>query len=311
MRSQLQKFKGVFDREATDELFWAGFELLAEARERCAVQPSPDVTRRVEAIIEGKTREQLSQLRGEVSLELEGTAFAADREFWEAVLLRVRRAEALLNLEEFRAREQQKERSLPHNNVPADDDEPMLEAVGGAEPVQSFAAFAAAHNEKAANAFLAKLIAQAAPRALPAQGKAALVASFSGVARSAVPPWADAYRSSRPHFFVRVKLGYEWNSFNRGHYSKEDPPPRSVYGYRFSVFFPEKLTAEPPRYSLRVRPDPAVADLVFEGGPPYEPLGFAVVHAPWDMADRKSFKCVFEGGVFHLNFDFLRARAKR
>ena len=36
-------------------------------------------------------------------------------------------------------------------------------------------------------------------------------------------------------------MGYEWNAYNKVHYSLNNPPPKSVIGYRFSIFYFNKF----------------------------------------------------------------------
>mgnify|MGYP001057617689 CR=1 FL=1 len=46
---------------------------------------------------------------------------------------------------------------------------------------------------------------------------------------------------SKPRYFNRVKTGFEWNKYNQTHYDKENPPPKTVQGYKFNIFYPDLI----------------------------------------------------------------------
>ncbi len=48
--------------------------------------------------------------------------------------------------------------------------------------------------------------------------------------------WADKYRPRKPRYYNRVHTGYEWNQYNKKHYDVDNPPPKTVQGYKFNVF---------------------------------------------------------------------------
>ena len=123
--------------------------------------------------------------------------------------------------------------------------------------------------------------------------------------------WIASFRPRKPHFFNKVKQGYEWTGLNLARYDVNNPPPKAVLGYRFNIFFPEKVDLNPPSYHVRVLEDPQYAVIEFNGGPPYEKIAFKVLNGKWDMADRKTFRCVFDSGIFQLYYDFVRVRYKR
>ena len=124
--------------------------------------------------------------------------------------------------------------------------------------------------------------------------------------------WVDSLRSRKPHFFNRVKLGYEWNRINQAHYDPNDPPPRDVMGYRFNIFYPNLSDKQVvPTYKITLCENPEHCVIRFTAGIPYEDIQFKIVNKKWDMADRKTFKCVFDRGILHLYFDFERYDFKR
>ena len=44
--------------------------------------------------------------------------------------------------------------------------------------------------------------------------------------------WRDKYQPRKPRFFNRVFTGFEWNTYNRTHYDRDNPPPKMVQGAR-------------------------------------------------------------------------------
>lgn len=42
--------------------------------------------------------------------------------------------------------------------------------------------------------------------------------------------WRDKYQPRKPRFFNRVFTGFEWNTYNRTHYDRDNPPPKMVQG---------------------------------------------------------------------------------
>jgi len=44
--------------------------------------------------------------------------------------------------------------------------------------------------------------------------------------------WQEKYRPRKPRYFNRVKTGYDWNKYNQTHYDHDNPPPKTVQGYK-------------------------------------------------------------------------------
>lgn len=129
---------------------------------------------------------------------------------------------------------------------------------------------------------------------------------------SAKLSWIDELRPRKPHFFNRVKLGYDWSRINQLHYSKDNPPPREVFGYRFNVFYPNLPDSSfVPKYEIKIAENPEHCFITFKAGPPYEDISFKILNKQWNMADRKTFKCIFDRGILHLYFDFEKAFYRR
>ncbi len=45
----------------------------------------------------------------------------------------------------------------------------------------------------------------------------------------------------KPRYFNRVKTGYDWNKYNQTHYDHDNPPPKTVQGYKFTIFYPDLI----------------------------------------------------------------------
>ncbi|GBE62510.1 cactin domain-containing protein [Babesia ovata] len=117
----------------------------------------------------------------------------------------------------------------------------------------------------------------------------------------------------KPRFAARVTLSYEWSSYNLSHFDPNNPPPKSVQGFKFSIFF-SKL--ENPRAvpQWKLAKDGTSTDtclLVFKGGRPYAPVAFRIPAREWDTDPSRGFKNCFSEGVLHLYFNFRRLVYRR
>lgn len=124
--------------------------------------------------------------------------------------------------------------------------------------------------------------------------------------------WAGRYRPRPPRYINRVLTGYSWNRYNRVHYTTTNPPPRSVIGYRFNIFYPDLVDSSvAPTYHLERTDDPDVQLLRFHAGAPYEDVAFHILNRPWNTARSAGFRCVFENGVLKLHFRLRRSMYRR
>jgi hypothetical protein len=136
--------------------------------------------------------------------------------------------------------------------------------------------------------------------------------SSDEVALSGSYKWQGKYTPRKPRFYNRVKSGYYWNRYNKTHYDYDNPPPKLVQGYRFTLFYPDLIdNTVTPKYFLSAASEPEFAIIRFHAGPPYEDIAFKIVNNEWDTDRRAGFRVTFERGVMQLNFNFKRHIYKR
>jgi hypothetical protein len=126
--------------------------------------------------------------------------------------------------------------------------------------------------------------------------------------------WAGKHHPRKPRFFNRVMTGFEWNQYNRTHYDIDNPPPKMVHGYKFTVFYPDLIdkTVSPTFSVSPVATEPGFVILRFTAGPPYEDLAFKILDLPWLYSRRAGFRCQFDrNNIFQLWFCFRRERYRR
>jgi len=118
---------------------------------------------------------------------------------------------------------------------------------------------------------------------------------------------AEKYKPRKPRYFNRVKTGYDWNRYNKSHYDHDNPPPKTVQGYKFNVFYPDLLDRTvTPTYRLLPTDSDEYALIRFSAGPPYEDIAFKIVNREWDTHPKHGFRCVFDRGVLQLHVNFKR-----
>ena len=109
-----------------------------------------------------------------------------------------------------------------------------------------------------------------------------------------------------------MKTGYDWNKYNSSHYDFDNPPPKTVQGYKFNVFYPDLLDrTHTPRFFLEPADSDEFAIIRFHAGPPYEDVAFKIVNREWEQAKKHGFRCSFDRGILQLWFNFKRARYRR
>ena len=124
--------------------------------------------------------------------------------------------------------------------------------------------------------------------------------------------WENRYKPRKPRFFNNVQTGYEWNKYNQTHYDVDNPPPKTVQGYKFNIFYPDLIDkTKTPQYYLEQSDTPNTLIIRFSAGPPYEDIAFKIINREWEMSERHGFRCVFDRGVLYLHFSFKKHRYRR
>lgn len=100
--------------------------------------------------------------------------------------------------------------------------------------------------------------------------------------------------------------------YNRTHYDRDNPPPKTVQGYKFTIFYPDLIDkTKTPQFFVEPCEDPAFCIIRFHAGPPYEDVAFKIFNREWERAHRRGFKCLFERGILSLYFNFKRLLYRR
>ena len=127
--------------------------------------------------------------------------------------------------------------------------------------------------------------------------------------------WHEKYRPRKPKYFNRVHTGYDWNKYNKTHYDADNPPPKTVQGYKFNIFYPDLIDpSKAPTYDIERDPesgDGSTCIIRFSAGPPYEDIAFRIVNKDWELNPKRGFKCVFDHGILHLYFNLKRQFYRR
>lgn len=117
--------------------------------------------------------------------------------------------------------------------------------------------------------------------------------------------WEAKYQPRKPRYFNRVKTGYDWNKYNQTHYDKDNPPPKTVQGYKFNIFYTDLIDpSKTPQFKLEQTDSDEFCILRFHAGPPYEDIAFKIINREWNRSRKRGYKCTFERGVLSLYFNF-------
>eukprot|EP00904_Undaria_pinnatifida_P005010 jgi/Undpi1/1639/HiC_scaffold_11.g05029.m1 len=258
---------------------------------------------------ENQTLEELSEQQTKIEEVLDSGNASVDSEFWEAVLkeLHVFKAMAKLRnvhqtmleaqlekLEEMRDTMKSKNPGRGEGDEEEGDEE---EGEGGKGPA---AAMVAADS----SALALGMLANEKSKGMGDQEEGMDLADEVDMGGKTYW-WHDKYRPRKPRYFNRVKTGYDWNKYNQTHYDHDNPPPKTVQGYKFNVFYPDLIDRqETPKYHLEKADHPGFAILRFHAGPPYEDIAFKIINREWEFGRKRGFRCVFERGVLSLYFNF-------
>ena len=141
--------------------------------------------------------------------------------------------------------------------------------------------------------------------------------------------WQDKYRPRKPRYFNRVKTGYDWNKYNQTHYDRDNPPPKTVQGYKFSIFYNVSSVThffskfvirssnfycssiqdlvdptKTPQYTLEPADTDEFCIIRFHAGPPYQDIAFKIINREWNRSRKRGFRSTFERGILQLHFNF-------
>lgn len=125
--------------------------------------------------------------------------------------------------------------------------------------------------------------------------------------------WQDKYRPRKPRYLNRVKTGWDWNKYNSTHYDYDNPPPKVIQGYKFTLFYPDLIDkTKTPQYIVEPCTDGNDFVIIrFHSGPPYEDVAFKIINKQWDVHRKSGFRCIFERGVLQVHFNFMRSFYRR
>jgi hypothetical protein len=132
-----------------------------------------------------------------------------------------------------------------------------------------------------------------------------------------MPPWAQKPGANprKPDRFAKVFAGYRWSRYNRAHYNMAtNPPPKTVMGYEFTLFYPELQDSRTPRYEVLPTEhgwEDEYCLLVFRAGAPYLDVAYRIVNKQWETK-RGGVRAIFEpSGRFKLYFRFTSTSYRR
>ncbi|CAM9186514.1 unnamed protein product [Pylaiella littoralis] len=257
---------------------------------------------------ENQSVEELAQQKIKIQDMLDSGKASVDSEFWEAVLKELHVFQAMAKLRDVHQAmlEAQLEKleemrdsmkSKRANRAEGDGEEEEEEQEEGKEP-------AVATTAADSSALAMGMLANEKSKGMGDQEEGMDLADEVDMGGKTYW-WHDKFRPRKPRYFNRVKTGYDWNKYNQTHYDHDNPPPKTVQGYKFNVFYPDLIDRqETPKYHLEKADHPGFAILRFHAGPPYEDIAFKIINREWEYGRKRGFRCVFERGVLSLYFNF-------
>jgi hypothetical protein len=122
----------------------------------------------------------------------------------------------------------------------------------------------------------------------------------------------------KPNRYCKVKTGFNWTQYNKTHYTRSNPPPKTVMWYEFTLFYPLLLQNKKINWSRIYRIEDVEQGfndeyclLVFCPGPPYADVAYRVVRRQWDTRPG-AVRCSYDAkGKFRLFFKFSNSNYKR
>eukprot|EP00941_MAST-03F_sp_MAST-3F-sp1_P003145 g3145.t1 len=309
------------EKKMNDEMYWSSLLTVCDAeikrRKMSSKMPhrSP-IQEDIERMLSGKNPSELLRLESDIRKKIKDSnsndGAAIDVEYWETVLDQLKTFHAKATLREmhgsmlrYRLKVLEKKletmKSDQENEVDPGEEEVLLLERLRSEVRNSSNYDNSIDNSEAASKLMMAEQSKGLSQNEELLGDALQIPSH-------VYTWQDKYRPRKPRYFNRVKTGYDWNKYNQTHYDHDNPPPKTVQGYKFTVFYPDRIDKNSvPRYFV----EPCgvhFAILRFSGGPPYEDIAFKIVNREWQKKAKHGFRCSFQRGVFTLNFNLKRYR---
>lgn len=263
--------------------------------------PTDDIVKEeIKSMLAGKTHQQLAALE----LKITTTGLLSDVDYREEVLDELRRLKVATRIRELNRVFLERLRSEY-----AEGEFEELTLHSAAEPLAEAAL--PLHTGKWDQSPAAAALYNAEAHRSVGQDEVPFNVEAEDVAKPASYPWSAVHRPRKPRYFNRARASYEWNKYNQTHYDAENPPPKTLQGFRFNVFYPELVdTTRTPEYRVEddAGGDGSVKLLWFTAGAPYEDLVFRIPSNEWEFAPRHGFRCTFDRGVLRLHFWFRKQR---
>ena len=293
--------------------FWDALLVLVDARAggdrgRALAAVAGDVA----ALLRGKDKAALGDMGDDAEARAAAARDAGDDDaYWRGVAAACARERATRVLDDFHAdllRRQLKVLEFRKARAAADPEAAAARDAGRKRRRDDDGAAPRAPDDAAGARLLDKEEARGG-----AEDEDVMAASSEVAAAMPRPDWADRYEPRKPRYLNRIKTGYEWNLYNRAHYSSEEPPPKAVQGYKFNIFYPDLVDASKvPIFKLEPCAEGNEFVVIrFKAGAPYEDLAFKIVNQEWESQPKRGFRCVFERGILQLHFNFKRWRYRR
>lgn len=270
--------------------------------------PSMHVMEDIREMLQRKSHEELCKLEVQVRGRLKSAD--ADPDYWQALLGELRKYKTRAALEGLNSRlvtERQNEARLKG--------ETLLDIDAPASPGRDVTNSPSQPMNWDDSAEAARLYAMYSKIAL--RGNEMLY--NNDLHHSTTYAWANKLVPVKPRFFNWCYTRIEWTKYNQAHYNSANPPPPTIQGFSFNIFYPLPYPASgegslrTPAYRSEPDPlDPEHHQLVrFIGGPPYEDVLFRIPAKQWELGYKHGFRCTFENSTLTLNFRFKRLFYRR
>ena len=93
------------------------------------------------------------------------------------------------------------------------------------------------------------------------------------------------------------------------HYNDDNPPPKTIQGYKFNIFYPDLFDKhKTPQYYLETTESPDYCLIKFKAGPPYKDIAFKILRKEWDFTEKSEFESIFHKDILQLLFNFKKPK---